>query len=230
MRAGGHGFRGKAGRLACYGCDMPRAALLARIAVVLLASFASLGCDAEAPDLREWKPTDHDHTEAPGRDQVDVADGGAQNPLAAHGISDVVLVAWKQKCVTCHGTIGRGDGPQARMYAPPDLSDTKRQGEISDEDIAQVIKNGRGKMPAFDLPDSTIEGLVKLVRLIGGAADAPAGADSAAPAGSGAPPASATPHAATAPSTAPAQPQPTPAAARPAGAGGSSARPTPAAP
>jgi hypothetical protein len=198
--------------------------------LVLASVVGCVGCESQAADLREWRPGDHDHTEQPGRDQVSVADGGPQNPLAAHGISDVVLVAWRQKCVRCHGTIGRGDGPQASMYAPPDLSDEKRQAALTDPDIHQLIRAGRGKMPAFDLPDSTLEGLVKLVRLIGGGPE-PAAAASGAPPGSAAPVASGTAQSPTAPHPSPGRPpSPSPSPATRAGGTGAATPPSSATP
>lgn len=199
----------------------PHGARLSHLVVAL--ALACSGCESQAADLREWRPSDHDHTEAPGRDQVDVSDGGPQNPLAAHGITDVVLVAWRQKCVRCHGTIGRGDGPQAAMYSPPNLSDEQRQTQLTDRDIGQVIRTGRGKMPSFDLPDSTIDGLVKLIRLMAMKAQ-PAASGSAAPPGASAPSAGAPapPPAQTASSSARGTPKP--AAPRPPASG--SARPS----
>ncbi|HEU5076193.1 MAG TPA: cytochrome c, partial [Polyangiaceae bacterium] len=154
-----------------------------RAAILGLSLFA-IACKSEAHDLREWKPSDHDHTSEPGRDQVDVSDP-ASNPLSAHGISEVVLLGWRQNCVRCHGVIGRGDGSQAAATRPPDLTDPERQAQLTDADIKTVIRQGRGLMPAHDLPDSTIDGLVKLVRLLNSSGRGmAAAAASAAPAAS----------------------------------------------
>jgi len=162
---------------------------------VLGLSLVTVGCNkSEAHDLREWKPSDHDHTSEPGRDQVDVSDPAA-NPLSAHGISEVVLLGWRQNCVRCHGVIGRGDGSQAAATRPPDLTNPERQAQLTDADIKTVIRQGRGLMPAHDLPDSTIDGLVKLVRLLNAsgkgvaapaASAAPGGSSPAPPSGSAA--------------------------------------------
>jgi cytochrome c oxidase cbb3-type subunit 3 len=134
---------------------------LVAFALALALGFA--GCDRAPDDLREWKASDHDHTEQPGSGQVP-----ANQPSSGgmFGISEVALAAWKQNCTTCHGIIGRGDGPQGPMTKARDLTDPEWQKSVSDADIASSIKNGRGAMPAFPLPDSTIEGLVKLTRLL----------------------------------------------------------------
>jgi cytochrome c oxidase cbb3-type subunit 3 len=128
-----------------------------------LSLLLALSCSRGPDDLREWKASDHDHTSQPGTDQVP-ADQPSSGGM--FGISEVVLAAWKQNCTTCHGTVGRGDGPQGPMTKARDLSDPAWQSSASDADITSAIKNGRGAMPPFPLPDSTVEGLVKLVRLL----------------------------------------------------------------
>lgn len=99
------------------------------------------------------------------------------------------------------------------MVAATDLSEPAWQERTSDEQIAAVIRQGKGAMPAFDLPDGTVQGLVKLVRLFHAGREAsPSGAPSAAP--SGAEPLGATPPSAAPPN--PAAPAPTPPGAAPA--------------
>jgi mono/diheme cytochrome c family protein len=153
-----------------------------------LAFVGVIACNRQPSDLRDWRPSDHDHTTNPGQDQVQPgADAGMSAELAAHGLNEVVLVAWDQSCVRCHGHFGRGDGPQGPMVHAADLSNPRWQATVSDDDIFKVIKTGRGLMPAFPLPDTTLTALVKLVRLLGQVAAA-AESDSAAPAPSGSAP------------------------------------------
>ena len=93
---------------------------------------------------------------------------GASSPLPM-GLTEVALMTWKTNCVVCHGTFGRGDGPQGPMMKARDLSDRAWQAAVTDAQIAESIVKGRGRMPGFPLPASTVEELVRLVRLIGGA-------------------------------------------------------------
>jgi cytochrome c oxidase cbb3-type subunit 3 len=167
--------------------------------------LAALACNERPSDLREWRTTDHDHTENPGSDQVQVDPSAATAP-AAPGLEDVTIVAWQQNCLQCHGQLGRGDGPRGPMLKATNLSDAAWQKAVTDEQIAATIKLGKGNMPSFkQLPDVTIANLVHLVRMMNitrleaaAAASASAAAGVAAPSPSAAVP-STKPSGATAP-------------------------------
>ncbi len=140
---------------------------------LLILAFSFSGCDKSDPkDLPEWTPADHDNqqndTQSPSPNQVDPKKPrGTMPSLEQYGITDVILATWKQSCVPCHGVIGRGDGPQGAAVRPRDLTDPKWQRVAIDSEMAHAIKNGRGRMPGFaQLPDETIQGLVRLVRLL----------------------------------------------------------------
>jgi cytochrome c oxidase cbb3-type subunit 3 len=124
----------------------------------------SFACNDTPADLRPWRATDHDHTENPNADQVQVSDAGTTNP--GHGLDDVTIVAWQQNCTTCHGSLGRGDGPQGQLVHASDLSRPEWQASVTDEVIASTIRQGRGRMPAFNLPDATVARLVALIRML----------------------------------------------------------------
>ena len=121
-------------------------------------------CERPAADLREWRVSDHDHTSNPNATQVEVKPDAA-SPLAAQGVDEVTIVTWQENCAKCHGTVGAGDGPQGPMTHARDLTSPEWQAATTDAAIAQCIRDGRGRMPAFKLPDSTIASLVRLVRL-----------------------------------------------------------------
>ncbi len=166
-----------------------------RVSVLTLALILTSACESRAPDLREWRASDHDHTQNPGADQVE---GGpdAGSELAQHGLNEVVLVAWEQNCVRCHGRFGRGDGPQGPMVRATDLTNPRWQTTATDEGIVKVIREGRGLMPAFPLPETTLRGFVQLIRLLGQATLAASSA-SATGSASAAPGISAAPRSAT---------------------------------
>ncbi len=134
----------------------PAAFWAARCAALV---FALAGCDRgpSASELREWKPEDHDQpASAPG--QVTARPG-------TDGLDPTLInVAWNNNCRTCHGPVGRGDGPQGPMVRAPDLTRAEWQENISDEEMASIIRKGKNKMPAFDLPDQVVTGLVQRIR------------------------------------------------------------------
>lgn len=137
-------------------------------AAVLL-GLSLLGCeDKKTAQLPEWSPADHTNQGAETTGQVDTQKRRqGMEKLEARGINDVVLAAWKANCVTCHGTAGRGDGPQGSMARPPDMTDPGWQRTRVESEMKYAIQNGRGRMPAFSqLPDKTVDGLVQLVRML----------------------------------------------------------------
>lgn len=87
--------------------------------------------------------------------------------LEKFGVNQGVLATWKQNCVPCHGLIGAGDGPQGAILRPTDLTNPRWQKVALDSEIAHTIKQGKGRMPAFpQLPDETVSGLIRLIRLM----------------------------------------------------------------
>jgi cytochrome c oxidase cbb3-type subunit 3 len=60
--------------------------------------------------------------------------------------------------------MGKGDGPQGAMFKAADLSREDWQSSVKDEQIAAAVKNGKGRMPKFDLPDDVVAGLVGRIR------------------------------------------------------------------
>jgi cytochrome c oxidase cbb3-type subunit 3 len=117
-----------------------------------------------AADVREWTPADHDQP-ASVQGQPPPGKKSAQ-PKTQGGGEDLVGLAWAKTCASCHGGGGRGDGPQSPMTHPPDLTRAEFQDKATDADIAEIIRKGRGQMPANDLPPAVIQGLVQRVRAL----------------------------------------------------------------
>ena len=107
------------------------------------------------------------------------------NPLVA---SQQTLTAgralWRDHCLTCHGSAGRGDGPNAKLherrkgYAPRDLTDPNVQENLTDGDIFWRVSKGLKKgediiMPSYEakVPEEAERWqLVLFVRELGRAA------------------------------------------------------------
>jgi cytochrome c oxidase cbb3-type subunit 3 len=122
-----------------------------------LAAIAACDRPPSAENLPEWTPKDHDRVEESAKQK-------ARGTLDASSPEALVEATWRSQCATCHGAQGRGDGPTGPMVKATDLSNAEWQGKTSDADIAAVIKNGKGKMPKFDLPDPVLQGIVARVR------------------------------------------------------------------
>lgn len=86
------------------------------------------------------------------------------NPqLADQQSLDAGRAAFEQSCAACHGSAGRGDGPQAsqftRMPQLRFLEDTRR-----DEQLFRAISRGVGNMPAIELPDDVKWSIINYLR------------------------------------------------------------------
>lgn len=123
------------------------------ILILLLA-----GCDRppSSDGVKEWTPADHDGEKgaASGPKQ------GARQAGDAGGAPALVEITWRNQCAGCHGLGGKGDGPQGAMFKPPDLTQSKSD----DATLLSTIKNGKGRMPKFDLPDDVAQGLAARVK------------------------------------------------------------------
>lgn len=125
------------------------------------------GCDRppSSSSAREWTAADHDRAEEgqtkPGGA---VAPAAKQPPTKEQEARNLADLTWRTQCASCHGAEGRGDGPSGPMVQAPSIADAAFQARATDADIAAVIKNGRGRMPKFDLPDPLVAALVTRVR------------------------------------------------------------------
>ncbi len=77
-------------------------------------------------------------------------------------------LVYAQRCASCHGPGGRGDGPIAKALSAkvPDFRHTVENRDIFE--IRQVIKKGKGIMPAFEpaLEKYQIQDMVRMVRVL----------------------------------------------------------------
>lgn len=65
-------------------------------------------------------------------------------PLAPEAARAEAAKIWSERCVPCHGTNGRGDGPGAKLLPvkPRNFGDGVWQRDTDDARIAQVIVDG----------------------------------------------------------------------------------------
>jgi mono/diheme cytochrome c family protein len=87
-------------------------------------------------------------------------------PVPVRAQSDAAKI-YKANCVLCHAPDGSGKSPSGKALGAKDLGSSEVQ-KKSDEDLAQVIAKGKGKMPAFGakLKPDDIKGLVDYIRTL----------------------------------------------------------------
>jgi cytochrome c oxidase cbb3-type subunit 3 len=142
-------------------------------AVVCSTTVVCAGCEGapSAESLKEWTPGDHHSADD---NKVAAARPGQVAPVpkaAASNGSDIpqlVELTWRQQCTPCHGALGKGDGQMGPMLGAKDLTSEALQSKVTDDELAAVIKGGRGKMPKFNLPDPVVLGLVARIRQLRG--------------------------------------------------------------
>lgn len=146
---------------------MPFRATRAGALALGLAALAT-ACDRPPDvDVKEWAPGDHDRIEDKQRAAQGAAPGAGGAPQA-QSAEQLIEATWRQQCAMCHGAVGKGDGPQAPMFKPADLTREEWQSKVTDDEIVAIIKNGKGKMPKFEGPDPIVRGLVARIRFYRG--------------------------------------------------------------
>lgn len=89
-------------------------------------------------------------------------------PVAGCGRNERMDAVYAQRCISCHGSSGRGDGPLAVSLPvrPPDFRDTVQR--KSNSQIRRVIAEGRGVMPAFEpaLRPAEVTDMLQMVRFL----------------------------------------------------------------
>jgi mono/diheme cytochrome c family protein len=134
---------------------------------VALGGATTTACDRPPSDdeIHEWTPADHDRSEENAR----VA-SGAQATATPHGEGgrddnrQIVELTWRSQCASCHGAVGHGDGPQGGMVKAADLTNSDWQRSVTDQQLAESITTGKGRMPRFDLSPVVVAGLVQRIR------------------------------------------------------------------
>jgi len=92
----------------------------------------------------------------------------AVSPAAlAAGDAAAGKAVFAQHCTPCHGQDAMGNTPVAKAFnADLNLHDEKAQ-SLKDADIADIIKNGKGKMPKPPgVTDADIPNLIAYIRTL----------------------------------------------------------------
>jgi cytochrome c6 len=81
--------------------------------------------------------------------------------------ADTGADVFKSKCAACHGATGAGDTAMGKNLKLRDLGSADVQKQ-SDEELANIITNGKGKMPKYDgkLTKDQITEVVKYIRTL----------------------------------------------------------------
>jgi len=155
-----------------------QAATLCHVALIVALVPSAIGtlsgCDRPpaAHELEEWTPRDHHSSDddklsarAQGAKQVDSTPRGSGDS----DVAPLVDITWRQQCTNCHGASGKGDGQMGALLHAPDLTRAEWQSSVTDNDVAVMIRNGKNRMPKFDLPEPVVRGLVARIRSLRGA-------------------------------------------------------------
>ena len=80
---------------------------------------------------------------------------------------DKSAATYKQKCASCHGADGKGETPagkamKVRSFASPETA------KMSDQELADAIEKGKGKMPKFraSMNSDEIKAMVAYIRTL----------------------------------------------------------------
>ena len=80
--------------------------------------------------------------------------------------ADGAQAVWDKQCAKCHGKAGAGDTKMGEKMKVKDYTKADVQAQFTDEQLAKVIREGEGKMPAYakKLTPEQIQEQVKLIR------------------------------------------------------------------
>lgn len=81
---------------------------------------------------------------------------------------DAGAALYKTKCAACHGPDGKGETAMGKANKLRDLGSPDVQKQ-SDAELAAIIENGKGKMPAYgkSLKPEQVKDLVAYIRSLG---------------------------------------------------------------
>jgi len=140
----------------------PVSAALVAVALFTMAN-ALVGCGGNKSTEQTTQGT------STGTEQTQTQAGSTTAPAGGAVELDCAKI-YAEKCVLCHGPNGKGDGPggAALNPKPRDHTDGAYMNARTNEQLLEVIHNGKGAMPAWKglLTDEQIKAVLKHVRTL----------------------------------------------------------------
>ncbi len=134
----------------------PLTAVAALIALFTLGNALVAGCGGKSD-----QGTDSNSTQA--QNTTPAPESAMATPAVADGAK-----IYAEKCSVCHGAGGKGDGPggAALNPHPRDHTEGSYMNTRTDDQLLEVIHNGKGNMPAWKtiLSDEEIKAVLQHVR------------------------------------------------------------------
>jgi mono/diheme cytochrome c family protein len=141
---------------------------LAPVAVLLVVAAVAyalvVGCGGSSQESGTQSSSSQSTTETPAAQPAADTAAMAGDPLA------MGKKVYMDRCALCHGTDGKGDGPAAAALNPKprDHTDGAYMNSRTDEQLLEVIHNGKGGMPAWKgvLSEQEMQNVLKYVRTL----------------------------------------------------------------
>jgi mono/diheme cytochrome c family protein len=156
----------KSPRLATPETARPLAPIAVLLVTVVCAHALIVGCGGGGTKESGNASTEASSSTTTPAQTAPPADTGAvaSDPIA-HGKQ-----VYMARCALCHGPEGKGDGPAAAGLNPKprNHTDGTYMNSRTDDQLLQVIRNGKGGMPAWGavLSDQEIHDVLKYVRTL----------------------------------------------------------------
>jgi mono/diheme cytochrome c family protein len=154
-------------RSAAHGKARPLA-LLGGLLVIAATTHALLvGCGGKSQENSTSTNTDTTSSTgtAPTPNTAATADTAAEAAMDPVALGNKV---YQERCALCHGPEGKGDGPAAAGLNPKprNHTDGKYMNTRTDDQLLEVIRHGKGGMPAWGgiLTETEIHAVLKHVR------------------------------------------------------------------
>jgi mono/diheme cytochrome c family protein len=143
-------------------------ALLGGLLVFAATTHALLvGCGGKSQDNTSTTTTDTSTTSSTGTPAINTAPSDT-TALAAMDPVALGNKVYQDRCALCHGPEGKGDGPAAAGLNPKprNHTDGAYMNSRTDAQLLEVIRHGKGGMPAWGgvLSETEIQAVLKHVR------------------------------------------------------------------